>query len=147
MKTHEIVITGVDVNGRLELIIDGKNGQEIIVEKGDKVVWSIAANNVNSFRIEEKEDGSEQIFALLYRPPKRHTKKGSARVSLLNRKGAEYKYSIWWKAKESTPEREHDPKITINPALHGSIAKLLILWVISILMLVVVALMFWRKKR
>ena len=85
------------------------------VKRGDKVNWSIATAKVKSFRIEKKEK-SKDIFALLDKPPKKHTKKGSGKIGHYPKDHTIYDYSIWWIPEGGEDELEYDPKILIMPS-------------------------------
>jgi hypothetical protein len=140
MAKHEIVIEhGNTSNSKLFL----KGGDEISVKNGDKIIWSITAPNVKSFRIEKKDD-SEEIFSILNRPPSRHTNKGEGRVKYIVQDGTEYEYSIFWKAEgDNDTEYKYDPKISVNSTLHGHANTL---FIILIFVAGLFSLNFFRKK-
>lgn len=109
---YDIVIEEANsFNGHLVLNPSGT----VYVKRGHKVNWSIAAPNVQSFRIEKKET-SKEIFSLLDKPPKKQTKKGSGVVGLYPKDHIIYDYSIWWIPEGRTDELEYDPKIAIMPS-------------------------------
>lgn len=142
MPTHRITIMhGNPTTGKLKLDIPHLK----TAKTNDKVKWKIkSGSGVDSIVDILDKPGHRNVWEV--RPKGNNGWEGKIKHKDELPSPYEYQYSIRWKADSNIPP-DHDPKISINPALHDSVEKSLIAWLISISMLVVVALMFWRKKR
>ena len=138
----EIVI--IEANSSTRDLVLNPSGT-VVVKRGDKVTWSITATNVESFRIEKKES-SKEIFALLDKPPKKQTKKGSGRVGLYPKDYTEYEYSIFWIPVHGTKELEYDPKISIMPST-GIILRLILGLISACIGFLTLKFLFGKKRK
>lgn len=88
------------------------------VFNGSVVTWiidPILTSNVDSFRIEKKEN-SPEIFRNDHLPPRTHAQRASGTVDNLSERI--YNYNIFWRKRgdpKSMKERRFDPKLALIP--------------------------------
>lgn len=120
MATQVIKIKGSNPsNGDLNLSDHGHTR----ASEHDTIIWQIKNDSgVYSITHIEEKANSDNIFET---PPYQEGDHWRGVISRSVHPGDEYKYSIFWKDSENSPEHEYDPKISIRPSL--SVIKIIVL--------------------
>lgn len=114
-------------------------------ETSDKIKWRIGSGSgVDSIVGIIDKPGHHNIWEV--RPKGNNGWEGKIKHKSELPNPYEYQYSIRWKVGSNIPP-DHDPKISINPALHDANKKTLVLWTAALLMLLVSLVLFSRKRR
>ena len=151
MATHRIkILHGDPVSGCLTL-----DRPHITVKTTNKVKWKIeSGSGVDSIVDILDKSGYTDVWST--RPKNNNSWEGKIKSKHDMPTPYEYKYSIRWKAAGGQTPPDHDPKITINPALIEFPdsdnppfleEKWLVPLAISVLAVTAVALIFLRKKK
>ncbi len=141
MPTRPIKITGSNSStGSLKLSDHGHT----VATPGDTILWQIGRHSgVDSITLIEEKKSSYDIFS---RDPEPQGRNWTGEISSTAPGGAEYRYSIYWKASENGPVKKHDPIISIRPSF-SPIIRVIKLIIKVFLILFVISLFFWRKKK
>ena len=111
---------------------------------GDTILWQIANNSgVHSIVSIQEKSSSGNFWAA---PPQPQGANWKGTILSTAPFGAEYVYSIIWRASEKGPELKHDPKISVRP----SSLYYIVLNTVKIIIAVIIGIFtwkFWRKLR
>ena len=109
-------------------------------KRTDTIIWQIHSHSgVKSITAIEEKKTSYDIFSTDPYPQGSHWR---GEISSIAPIGAEYRYSIFWKATNNT-EHKYDPIISINPSFSDDIVETATFF----LSLALLCLLFWRKKK